>query len=200
MSQPVQRAEPIPSIVDRLLGPVLHAPGHATARRSRKVGRRRRIESMVNAQATGRAGDKRRQGAALEWVIASVKEDLRCLLNERQRIEGLPATDALSCSLLTFGLGDFSDLSATELRRGGFLKESIREAIARFEPRLRDVEVIIDQGGESDYEIRLSVRAVLDLVADSRLVSFDTVMRLSTGEVVVSGDGDGTEDRRLLPG
>lgn len=198
MARPISGQEPVASILDRLIGLGADAVGKPSQGRYRKIGRLRRIEAMVRHGSSGRAAIGQ-EVEAIEWIVASVKEDLRCLLNERRLVEGFGPEDPLSQSLLSFGLDDMGHRSLVDLRRGGELRESVREAIARFEPRLSDIEVRVNAGGDSDYELRLSISARLNIDKEPRPVAFDTVMHLSTREITVTGGSHGPEAGGTLP-
>jgi type VI secretion system protein ImpF len=129
-----------------------------------------------------------------------VKEDLRLLLNARRMADGLDPDDPLSRSRLAYGLSDLSHMSPGDLRRGDRLRLMVLEAIQRFEPRLSEVRVDIQPGRPSDLDVRLSISAILTLDTDTRPVSFGTVLRLATREIVVTGGlHHGTEAGPELP-
>jgi type VI secretion system lysozyme-like protein len=191
-------SDPVPSILDRLLG-IGPASGATPSPRRRSTGRARRIERMLGLRDAG-TRVARREPDAMAWMVAAIKEDLRLLLNQRRMVEGLESDDLLSRSRLAYGLDDLSHHSPDDLRRGERLRVMILEAIERFEPRLSAVRVDIEPGRPSDLDVRLSISATLTLDFESRPVNFGTILRLTTREIVVTGGIDGTEaDRELSP-
>jgi type VI secretion system protein ImpF len=96
----------------------------------------------------------------------SVARDLEALLNTRQEIlEELPT--------------EFTELNQALLAYG------LERAISTFEPRLKNVRVVIEN--PRDRTLRFRVEAVLQVKPASEPVSFDAVLRLNTQEYVVQG-------------
>ncbi|MCP4194994.1 MAG: type VI secretion system baseplate subunit TssE [Planctomycetaceae bacterium] len=94
----------------------------------------------------------------------SINRDLEELLNTRTRCLSLPEhLEELNDSLPTFGLPDFgrhsfeSDVTKTRFR------ESIEAAIARFEPRLSNVQVSVAHESLVDGIVRVEIEGFLIL-------------------------------------
>jgi type VI secretion system protein ImpF len=134
--------------------------------------------------------------------MAAVKEDLRCLLSASRPVafEHVPRTDPIHRSLLTYGMADLSDRTPVEIEAGDLLPAAIRDAIARFEPRLSSVEVHLEPGQPEEAVIRLRIKAKLFIdPGGNEPIELDTVMHLGTRKFDVQGGLDGGEAASALP-
>lgn len=99
-------------------------------------------------------------------AVAEVREALEVLLGSRS---GAPAAP-------DFGLPFASDLVGDPRGARTILRRSIAAAIARHEPRLRDVEVY-DLTDDDPLQLRFAVTATLDTPAGARRTRFITQLR-----------------------
>jgi type VI secretion system protein ImpF len=151
----------LPSLFDRLIAP----PGGG---------------SPIDSDA-----DRPRQ---IDQLRNQVKRDLEYLLNSRRALPDFPAErDQLNHSLLTFGLPDFSDKGLVALLSGE-LKNAVAQAIERFEPRLTDVAIEIDQESQGSNVLRFHISAQLNVEPEREPVTFETIMALDTLKFQVQGD------------
>lgn len=185
------------SILDRLLGLPSKDP-HQRAPYSRKSEREDRIRRKVEEDARR----NHRQPDALDWIIGAVKEDLRCLLSAARPLafENVGPSDPIYTSLLTYGMSDLSNRTPSELRASDLLAQAIRDAIARFEPRLTDVQVRLGKEQASDWF--LSVRIKAKLLVDtggSEPVDFNTSVYLGSRRVEIDGGVNVAETLNALP-
>lgn len=82
------------------------------------------------------------QAETLDGIRAALRRDLEWLLNTRRLPQTPPkAYEALSDSLLTYGVEDFFSASLTTPGQRAAFAESLRSRIVRCEPRLESVEV-----------------------------------------------------------
>lgn len=112
----------------------------------------------------------------LERLRDAVRRDLEALLNSRRCLWSWPRAAAeLDCSVLSFGLPDLhSQPMATEDQRDSY-RLTIEDAIRRFEPRLRSVQVALLQNVEDiDRTLRFRIQAVLRADVDGEPVVYDT--------------------------
>jgi type VI secretion system lysozyme-like protein len=184
------------SILDRLLA-VPDGRNRPGPSRRMKNQREERIRNQVEAE----AHRAHRQPVMLDWITAAVCEDLRCLLSASRPVafEAVPPNDPIHRSLLTYGLTDLSDRSPDPATRD-LLPALIRDAIARFEPRLSDVDVRIDSAQPFDPVIRLRIHAKLHVDPGPDLpINLDTVIWLGSRKVAVNGGFDGGEAAPALP-
>jgi type VI secretion system protein ImpF len=130
--------------------------------------------------------DRSRQ---LDRLRDQVKRDLEYLLNSRRAgADFPPERDHLNRSLLTFGLPDFADKSLGVLL-GDELKQAVATAIRRFEPRLTDVRIEIDEDWKDTHAVRFHITALLNVEPEREPVTFDTLMALDTRTFEVQGGG-----------
>lgn len=115
----------------------------------------------------------------------SVARDLEALLNTRQTAPELmrDSPDAeISQSVLTYGLPDLTSTGTASQEACEGLRWSVEEAVRRFEPRLFDVRVTL-QDPETSYDrkLRLVVEAWLAMDPEPLPVVFDTEVEPAAG-------------------
>jgi type VI secretion system protein ImpF len=116
-----------------------------------------------------------------------VMRDLEYLFNSRRALPDFPLDrDHLNRSLLTFGLPDFSDMGLVELLSDD-VKHAVAQAIRRFEPRLSEVQIEVDDKWQSSHVLRFHVSALLNVEPEREPVTFDTLMALDTRKFEVQG-------------
>ena len=124
---------------------------------------------------------------ALGNLRHSVARDLETLLNTRRDpLAELDALPNLRRSLATYGLPDFAVYSLNSDTDRATIRREVEEAIATFEPRLKNVRVIL----ESDIHQRaLSFRidALLQVDPVPEPVVFDAVVEWNPQRVKVKG-------------
>ncbi len=128
---------------------------------------------------------------AIRQYKAAVSRDLESLLNCRANPwEPGPEHPELAASSFTYGLPDFSDLSATAASHRLTLIKRIQRAIQRHETRLANVSVEVpkDNDGPGRLQLRFVVAALLLMDPAPEQVAFDTVLDVSRGEYQVKGD------------
>lgn len=118
---------------------------------------------------------------------ASVARDLEALLNTRREYLGqIPEHFAeVERSLLTYGLPDFTSFSLKSQRDRNNVLQSVEDAIAKFEPRLQNVEVHLVPEDEHGRNIHFRVDAMLKMEPAPEPVTFDTVLHVTTQEYEV---------------
>lgn len=108
----------------------------------------------------------------------AVRRDLEALLNSRRFCRSWPRAAAeIDASVLSFGLADiYSQPMATETQREVF-RNTMEEAIRRFEPRFRSVQVtILENTEEFDRTLRFRIQAVLTVDAEGEPVIYDSML------------------------
>ena len=120
---------------------------------------------------------------------AAVRRDLQWLLNTRRINESAgPDMPALAKSLYNYGLPDFSTYSLNSHVDRNSLTRHIGETIATFEPRLRDVKVIILQSESGDTRVlRFKIEAMLVMDPAPEQIFFDGVRDPGNGEYQLLG-------------
>ena len=121
----------------------------------------------------------------------TVARDLESLLNSRRvdfedRIESLPQARR---SIMTYGITDLSSLSLLDPGAQAHLRNQIKTAIERHEPRLSRVRVSLDAPKGRDRQLRFRVDAVLTVHPQRPPVVFDAMLQLATSTYRISEMG-----------
>jgi len=129
----------------------------------------------------------RRQMATVRQIKAAVARDLENLLNSKNFYPALsPVYKELNGSLFVYGLPDFTSSNPRSPAVRFRLRQELVKAIARFEPRLRDVNVRIEDTEENERNLRFKITALLVLDPVTEPVTFDTVFDINRCEYTVS--------------
>ena len=131
---------------------------------------------------------------------AGVRRDLEWLLNARRivdepnldfsgpdvrrvQLDVEPRYAELDKSLYYYGLPDFSAYGLSSADDADLLVAGVSEALAVFEPRLKDVSVIpVEVSSKGLRRVRFRIEAKLMMDPASERVSFYTLLELSTGQ------------------
>ena len=142
----------------------------------------------------GPCGGEDRDPFDLRQQKRCVARDLEALLNARccaldvRLLEGFPQSRS---SLLTYGIADLSSLSLLNPDHRMLLRNQIRSAIERFEPRLSQVRVNLDVPREFSRMLRFRVEALLEVHPHRPPVTFDAMLRLSSCACQVRSQDEG---------
>ncbi len=129
------------------------------------------------------------RGGRLSDLKKAVKRDLEWILNSRQILVDVPpGLSHVEESLVTFGLPDFTHASLSTADDQDRLRRTIERAIARFEPRLSDVNVALIELREFDRSLRFRIDATLKVEPKPEPITFDSLLQLPTKAFVVQGD------------
>ena len=125
---------------------------------------------------------------SIEQVKDSVALDLEALLNTRAVISEETLTPYPECSrsMMSYGLSDFAGLSLASLDDRTFVCRSLETAIARHEPRLRNVRAALEIDQNSINKLYFSITALLVLNQSNEPVSFDALLQPSTLQYSIS--------------
>ncbi len=123
-----------------------------------------------------------RRRLSIDELKDSVARDLEALLNARTTIdEALAGKYPESMrSIVSFGLNDFAGLSLASVHDRNRICRAIELAIARHEPRLRDVQVTLELSRHSINALFFSIRALLVVRPAQEPVSFDAMLQPTT--------------------
>lgn len=126
-------------------------------------------------------------------IKESVRRDLEDLLNTRL-VGEIDETrfPELRKSLLRYGLPDFSTVIMGAAEHQEAYRQTIENTIARFETRLRDVKVQVDESGRGDERtLYLRISAMLLVEPDHVPLLFDSRLHAMTREVRLQEIGHG---------
>ena len=114
----------------------------------------------------------------LQALADSVMRELQSLLNTRLPV-AVGFSDESTQSVVNYGLPDFSALNAASPGDRTLLARLIERKIAAFEPRLRDVRVILEAHPTSRRALVGTMSGNLQLAAISEPVSFPVTLGIS---------------------
>lgn len=141
------------------------------------------VDRLIDPESGGTIA---RRGYGLDQMVEVVRRDLEDLLNTRQSFSDIdPAFVELRKSVLSYGLPDFTSMSATTSEERGRLGAIIERIVEQHEPRLRQVRAILVHSGSSDTRaVRFHIEARLR-VEPSPEVGFETTLELTTGHASI---------------
>lgn len=118
----------------------------------------------------------------------SVARDVEGLLNNRFVVPEDALKDYPHCqrSLATYGIHDFSGRSLASSDDRAFICRSLELAIARHEPRLTNVRVLLDKDQRTTGALRFSISALLVVHPSREPINFDALLQPSTLQYSVS--------------
>ena len=125
-----------------------------------------------------------------EELKESVRRELARLLNTRSSVPSHLLLGAQERTVLDYGIPDFSSLSAQSGDDQNRLARIIAQAITAFEPRLRDVQVLVERVRANDRALLLRINAVLAVGLFAEPVSFPVLVRTKSGEAEVHEDDE----------
>jgi len=123
---------------------------------------------------------------SLRQLKQSVKRDLEWLLNTRRYAEELsPELKELNESMAVYGLPDFTAASVKSPSDQKMMRRSLENAIRVFEPRLEDLIVTLEPMDGIERVMRFRIDARLKVEPAPEPVTFDTVLQLGSGQIIV---------------
>jgi type VI secretion system protein ImpF len=126
----------------------------------------------------------------------AVARDLEALLNTRTVIpeELLQRYPECGRSIVTFGLNDFAGRSLSSTDDRAYICLCLEKAIARHEPRLRNVKASLEVREDSVNRLNFAITAMLVVSSSQEPVNFDAILQPSSLHYTIS------KARRALSG
>ncbi len=119
-------------------------------------------------------------------IKVMVVRDLENLLNTRRQILPVPASyKEINNSVFMYGIGDFTAENPRSRSVKRRLRQDIEKTISRFEPRLKNVTVRLEEDIEAGRNIRFRISGTLVVESETEPVSFDTYFDTNRGEYVI---------------
>lgn len=115
---------------------------------------------------------------SVDQLKDTVARDLEALLNTRTTVDETFAAafpESFS-SLVSYGLGDFASLSLSSVHDRARICRSLEQAIARHEPRLQNVRVMLELDRRSVSSLFFTIKALLVVRPAQEPVSFDALL------------------------
>ena len=125
---------------------------------------------------------------SVEDLKDSVARDLEALLNTRTVIlEGLlKRYPECSRSIITYGLNDFAGRSLSSPDDRAYICMCLEKAIARHEPRLRNVKASLEVREDSINRLNFAITALMVVSTSQEPVNFDAVLQPSSLHYTIS--------------
>ncbi|ELX08969.1 MULTISPECIES: type VI secretion system baseplate subunit TssE [Oxalobacteraceae] len=125
---------------------------------------------------------------SIEDLKDSVARDLEALLNTRTVIpeELLKRYPECGRSIVTYGLNDFAGLSLSSTDDRAFICRCLEKAIARHEPRLRNVQASLELRADAINRLNFAITALLVVSSAHEPVNFDAVLQPSSLHYTIS--------------
>ena len=122
----------------------------------------------------------------IRQIKAMVIRDLENLLNTRRQILPVSASyREVNNSVFMYGLGDFTSENPKSPSVRQQLRQDIEKTILKFEPRLKNVNVRLEEDPEKGRNLRFRISGMLVVESETEPVSFDTYFDSNRGEYVI---------------
>jgi type VI secretion system protein ImpF len=126
---------------------------------------------------------------SLRQLKEAVRRDLEWLLNTRRLVDEIPpGLKETGRSLAAYGLPDLSSTSVKNPGEQGRLRRLIQTTIDIFEPRLRDVEVVLETGRGMESALHFRIEANLQVEPAPEPITFDTTLQIASAQFEVQGE------------
>ncbi|MBW8899622.1 MAG: type VI secretion system baseplate subunit TssE [Massilia sp.] len=125
---------------------------------------------------------------SLEEMKDSVARDLEALLNTRTVApeDAFRRFPECARSIVAYGLHDFAGLSLSSFDDRAFICRSLEAAIARHEPRLRNVQARLELRDDAVNRLNFSITALMVVSTAHEPVNFDAVLQPSSQHYTIS--------------
>lgn len=124
---------------------------------------------------------------SLRLLRTAIRRDIEWLLNSRRvAFEPDGYFGELNQSLYVLGVADFATFSLADRNEQSRLLLHIQAVINQFEPRLANVWITQQDDPVKTRSLRFRIEGALLIDPAPELVSFDTLLQLSSGQYVVS--------------
>lgn len=125
---------------------------------------------------------------SLEDLKDAVARDLEALLNTRAVLPEALLKPYPECgkSIITYGLNDFAGLSLSSTDDRAYICQCLEKAIARHEPRLRQVRAWLEIEEGSINRLNFAISGLMVVHAAHEPVSFDAVLQPSSLHYTIS--------------
>ena len=124
----------------------------------------------------------------IRQIKALVIRDLENLFNARRQIRHVPASyRQVHNSVFMYGLDDFTAENPKNPSVRRKLRQDVERAIAKFEPRLKNVTVRLEEDIEAGRNIRFRISGMLVVESETEPVTLDTYFDTNRREYVIHG-------------
>jgi type VI secretion system protein ImpF len=150
------------------------------------------LDRLIDHDPQVRSEAARNRSQLLRDLRQAVRRDLENLLNTRVRgIAYRIELKELRQSLVSYGIPDLTGLSLGAAREREEFRRAIQAVIVQFEPRLKNLNVVlVDQTESIERTIRFHIEAVLLAEPAPEPIAFDSTVRLTTGTFEVKAESN----------
>lgn len=143
---------------------------------------------VAGASGSNGSGNATITRLSIEDLKDTVARDLEALLNTRTVIpeDLLKRYPECSKSIVTYGLNDFAGLSLSSTDDRAYICQCLEKAIARHEPRLRNVRASLEVQEGSINRLNFAITALLVVNSAQEAVNFDAVLQPSSLHYTIS--------------
>lgn len=149
------------------------------------------LDRLIDREPQATADPSMTRAQSVRNLKVSLRRDIEWLLNTRRTPDAVDESRReLYHSLYNYGLPDVTSLSVDSPRDRNRLLRAIEKIIEIFEPRLDSVRVTPLENSQASLlrQVRFQVEGLLKMDPAPELISFDTVLSLTSGEYQVQGD------------
>lgn len=148
------------------------------------------LDRLIDADPKSPADPPPSRARSIRQLKSSLRRDLEWLLNTRRRPDPAGAEfKYLERSLFNYGLEDVTTMSWAVHKDRTSLTKMIQDAVAVFEPRISRIKVVsLESTPGAKHILRFQIEGLLEMDPAPELITFDTVLQLSSGEYQVGGD------------
>lgn len=148
------------------------------------------LDRLVDYDPKSPADPPPNRARSIRTLKASLRRDLEWLLNTRRRPDAAGKEfKELEKSLYNYGLEDVTSMSWAVHQDKLSLTRMIEQAVAVFEPRISRIKVVsLEAAAGAKHILRFQIEGLLDMDPAPELITFDTVLQLSSGEYQVGGE------------
>jgi type VI secretion system protein ImpF len=148
------------------------------------------LDRLIDLDPKAPADPPPSRARSIRQLKASLRRDLEWLLNSRRRPDAAGKEfREVEKSLFNYGLEDVTSMSWVSYKDRISLTKMIEQAVAIFEPRISRIKVVsLDSTPGAKHVLRFQIEGLLDMDPAPELITFDTVLQLSSGEYQVGGE------------
>lgn len=119
-------------------------------------------------------------------LMASVRRDLENLLNTKNFVsQRAREYKELPDSLFSYGLSDFTSQNPRSPSVRNQLRQDVEEAVARFEPRIKNVVVVNEDNAPGERVLGFRITGLLMVDPMPEPITFDTRFDVNKGEYTI---------------
>jgi len=146
------------------------------------------LDRLVDYEPAASHESAQRRILNIRQIKAMVIRDLENLLNTRRQIHYVPASyRQIHNSVFMYGLNDFTAENPKNPSVRRKLRQDVEKAIAKFEPRLKNVTVRLEDDIAKGRNLRFRINGVLIVEPEIEPVTLDTYFDTNRGEYVIHG-------------